>query len=74
MTKLYDEIWFTRESYYIVALGNKIIDLNNINTIYKEWIDEKKYNELNNFILNKQNISKDFVKNNDFLKHMGGLQ
>jgi tryptophan halogenase len=74
MTKLYDEIWFTMESYYIVALGNKLIDLNNINTIYKEWIDEKKYNELNNFILNKKNISKDFVKNSDFLKYMGGLQ
>ena len=74
MTKLYNEIWFSKESYYIVALGNKLIDLDNINTIYKEWIDEKKYNELNNFILNKKNISKNFVKNSDFLKYMGGLQ
>jgi tryptophan 7-halogenase len=71
LTKIYDEIWFNRHSYYIVALGNKLIDLNNIKSIYQNWVNEKKYNELNNFILNKKNISKDFIKHSDALKHMG---
>jgi tryptophan halogenase len=71
LTKLYDEIWFSKNSYYIVALGNKIIGLDNINNIYGKWVNEERYNELNNFILNKKNISKDFVKHSDALKQMG---
>jgi hypothetical protein len=74
LTKLYDEIWFSKDSYYIVALGNNLVDLNNINKIYKEFIDENKHSELVSFILNKKNISKDFIKHSDFLKHIGGLQ
>ena len=72
LTKLYDEIWFSKNSYYIVALGNKLIDFDNINSIYKKWVNKKRYDELNSFILNKKNISKDFVKHSDFLKYIKG--
>lgn len=71
LTKLYDEIWFSKNSYYIVALGNKIIGLDNIENIYQKWVNEQRYNELNSFILNKKNISKGFVKHGDALKQMG---
>jgi tryptophan 7-halogenase len=73
MTYKYDDQWFLEFNYYAVALGNEIIDIENLKNIYYANNIDKMEKEMLDFSKTKRNFISNFISHSHFLKYLGGL-
>jgi tryptophan halogenase len=73
MTHKFDDQWYTAFNYYAVALGNEIIDIENLKNIYYSNNMDKVEKETQDFSRTKRNFINNFIPHSHFIKYMGGL-